>query len=146
MTSNRRLEALVALAVAGSAISAYLSYVALFRDDAVACGPVGDCHAVQGSIYAEVAGVPVAVLGLGLYLALLAVTACRRWYADSTLLRAWTFSIALSGVLYSAYLTYLELFVINAVCAWCVTSAAIVGAAFVLSLPDARGQPRRAHL
>lgn len=145
MTWNRRMDALVALSVAGGAISAYLSYVAIFSDDEVACGPVGDCHAVQSSIYAEVAGIPVAVLGLGLYLALLALTAYRRWYADSTLLRAWTFSIALSGVLYSAYLTYLEFFVIDAVCAWCVTSAAIVGAAFVLSLPDARAQPRPAR-
>jgi uncharacterized membrane protein len=142
MTSKRRLEALVALAAAGAAVSAYLSFIALFSENAVACGPVGNCRAVQGSVYAEVAGIPVAVLGLGLYLALLAVTVWRRWYAESALLRAWTFSIALSGVLYSAYLTYLELFVINAVCAWCVTSALIVGAAFVLSMPDARGQAR----
>lgn len=142
MTLTRRLELLVVLAAAGVAISAYLSFIALFSDDAVACGPVGDCHAVQGSVYAEVAGIPVAVLGLGLYLALLAVIAIRRWYADSPLLRAWTFSIALSGVLYSVYLTYLELFVINAICAWCVTSALVIGAAFILALPDAKAQPR----
>jgi uncharacterized membrane protein len=138
MNAKRRLEAMVALAAAGAAVSAYLSFVAVFSEDAVACGPVGNCRAVQGSIYSEVAGIPVAALGLGLYLAFLGVTAWRRWYAESALLQAWTFSIALSGVLYSAYLTYLELFVIHAVCAWCVISALIVSVAFALSVPDAR--------
>lgn len=140
-----RLDAMLALAAAGAMISLYLSWTALFGERELACGPIGDCHTVQGSQYASVAGIPVAVLGLALYLSLLGMLGIRRWrLPDSALLGAWTFSIALSGVLYSAYLTYLELFVIHAICAWCVASAVIVGLLFLLSMPDAQRQMQRA--
>ncbi len=136
-----RLYVMLALAVLGTGVASYLSATSVFGEQEVVCGPLGDCHAVQNSIYADIAGIPVAVLGLGLYLALLAVLTARRWCRPgSAVLTAWTFSLALSGALYSAYLTYLELFVIDAICAWCVTSAVIVGALFVLSIPDARRQ------
>jgi uncharacterized membrane protein len=136
---------MLVLGLAGVGVASYLSATALFGEQDLVCGPVGDCHTVQESIYADVAGIPVAVLGLGLYLALLAVLIARRWrFPDSTLLMAWTFSLALAGVLYSGYLTYLELFVIDAICVWCVTSATIVSVLFVLSIPDARRQWGRA--
>ena len=58
-------------------------------------------------------------------------------------LATWTFALALSGMLYSAYLTYLELLVIDAICASCVASAALLTAFFLLCLPDARRAPAR---
>ncbi len=94
---------------------------------------------MQSSQYSEVAGVPVALLGLGMYAALLVLIGVRRFAsAPPSLAVAWTFALALSGTLYSAYLTYLELFVIEAICAWCVASAAIVTAMLLLCVPDLR--------
>lgn len=138
----RRLDALLALAAAGTAIAAYLTWVAFDEGSEIACGPLGDCHTVQSSQYAEVAGVPVGVLGLAMYAGLLAVIGTRlRWRespAMPVVLGPLTFALAFGGAVYSAYLTYLELFVIDAICAWCVASAVVVTAIWLLSLPDAR--------
>jgi uncharacterized membrane protein len=137
--ASRRLDAILLLSLAGVGVAAYLSWVALDHGREVACGPLGDCQTVQDSLYARVAGVSVAYLGLGMYLALLFMTAVRRFRSDaSRILTVWTIALALSGTLYSAYLTYLELFVIDAICAWCVVSAVVVTAIFLLSIPDAR--------
>lgn len=62
-----RPRAMLTLALLGTSVAAYLSWVALDPNKEVACGVLGDCHAVQGSQYAEVAGVPVAVFGLLMY-------------------------------------------------------------------------------
>jgi uncharacterized membrane protein len=138
--------ALVALSAIGVAIAAYLSWIAIIGVDSIACGPAGDCHAVQTSEYSKVAGVPVAMLGLAMYLALLGGAVARQLLsasppALSPLARrvaVWTFALAFGGTLYSGYLTYVELFVIDAICAWCVASAVVVTAIFVLTLPDVR--------
>lgn len=137
-----RETALVVLSAAGVAIALYLSWVAVAGVESIVCGPAGDCHAVQTSEYSKVAGVPVAMLGLAMYLALLAGAVARRlmgsaWHATRVIV-VWTFALALGGTLYSAYLTYVELFVIDAICAWCVASAVVVTAIFVLTLPDVR--------
>ena len=139
---------MLALASAGTTVASYLSWVALDPDKEVACGLVGDCHAVQGSQYAAIAGVPVAVLGLLMYLGLLALTAGRIARLGGAGVREalpiLTFALALGGVVYSGYLTYLELAVIHAICVWCVTSAAIVAALLVLTLPDVTARIDRA--
>lgn len=138
-TRRLRPGAIVLLSAAGVAVAAYLSWVAL-GDGEVACGPAGDCRAVQDSRYSEVVGVPVALLGLGMYAALLALSALTlvAGAASPPVVRVWTFALALGGVLYSAYLTYLELFVIDAICSWCVVSALLVTAIFALSAPELR--------
>jgi uncharacterized membrane protein len=136
-----RLDAVLALAVAGAAISGYLTWVAFDHETEAFCSGVGDCATVQSSDYADLAGVPVALLGLGMYGALVIFVAARRWeWAPqlSEMTRAATFALALSGTLYSAYLTYVELFVIDAICPWCVASALVVTAILVLWLPDVR--------
>lgn len=113
----------------------------------MACGVLGDCHAVQSSQYAEIGGVPVAVFGLLMYLGLLLLTAGRvtglGGQAVQEALPSLTFALALGGAVYSVYFTYLELAVIHAICVWCVTSAAIVTALFVLSLLDVAASSRR---
>jgi len=139
--AGRRLDALLLLAAVGLAVSGYLTWVALDAGAEAFCSGVGDCATVQSSRYANVAGAPVALLGLGMYGTLLLLVAVRRRdgaLGRSEAARAATFGLALSVALYSAYLTYVELFVIDAICAWCVASALIVMAMLALCLPDVR--------
>ncbi|MYD64915.1 MAG: vitamin K epoxide reductase family protein [Chloroflexi bacterium] len=140
----RRPDALLALALVGTGVAAYLSWVAVDSEQQPFCSGVGDCQAVQSSEFAEIGGIPIAVLGLGMYVTLLALVAARRFWSgaaeaglDRPMASA-TFGVALSGALYSGYLTYLELFEIEAICAWCVTSAVIVTLIMVLSVADLR--------
>lgn len=138
------------LTAAGTGVAAYLVTVALDPNKEVACGPLGDCHAVQSSQYAEVGGVPVAAFGLLMYLGLLALLGGRLARLGSQgvqdALATLTFSLALGGVVYSAYLTYLELAVLYAICIWCVTSASIITLVFLLALPDAVARTGRRGL
>lgn len=127
------------LALAGSGISAYLTWAHL-AEQSVTCGQSQGCDIVQQSVYSEVGGIPIALLGLIAYLALFALTLLPGhgpgdWDIYTPLA---VFGISLIGVLYSAYLTYLELFVIYAICRWCVSSAIVITAIFLLSLPDLR--------
>ena len=76
---------------------------------------------MQDSSYAELAGIPVALLGLGAYLAVLALVA---W--DSDLARTLAAAIALSAVGFAAYLVTLQAFVIDAWCVWCLVNDLVV--------------------
>lgn len=119
------------LAVLGAAISGYLAYVEVVHVSAV-CGPVGDCNAVQASPYARIAGIPVAVLGLLYYFSLVALWGAPRFGKPSPLLAGRLLAaLSLFGVAFSVYLTLLELFVIRAVCMWCLSSA-VVATLFML--------------
>ena len=93
---------------------------------------------MQASRFATVAGAPVALLGLGLYLALLGPRGWRaaRGPAAPDAVPLALFGLALAGTLYSAYLTYLELFVIGALCPWCVASALLVAGLCALAVWD----------
>ena len=109
------------LAVAGLLVSAYLTW-AHFADLAPVCGFGGHgCQAVQSSRYATILSVPVAVMGLAGYAGLL-LAALLKGEIGAYL----GLLVALVGTLFSAYLTYLEIFVIGAICQWCVASAAIM--------------------
>jgi uncharacterized membrane protein len=115
-----------ALAIVGLLISGYLTWVHYMGVAPVCVGGTGGCETVQASSYATILGVPVAVIGLFGYSGLL----------FSTLLRGDVgvylgFLISLVGTLFSAYLTYLEIFVIHAICQWCVASAVIMVAALI---------------
>ena len=114
------------LAAAGLLISAYLTWVHFAQVAPVCVGGSGGCETVQSSRYATVLGVPVAVLGLVGYTGLL-FSAVLRGELGVYL----GFLFALVGTLFSAYLTYLEVFVIHAICQWCVASAAIMVAALI---------------
>jgi uncharacterized membrane protein/thiol-disulfide isomerase/thioredoxin len=113
------------LSLAGLGVASYLAYV----ETQAVCGPVGDCNAVQASPYARLFGVlPVGMLGMLGYLLILAAWGVYKLRRDR--LGDWAalamFDMAFSGVLFSLYLTYLEPFVIKAVCLWCLTSAGIM--------------------
>lgn len=128
LLSERSTRVLLAvLAVAGLLMSAYLTWVHLLGLSPVCLSGNGGCETVQSSRYAEILGVPVAALGMGGYAGLL-LSAVLRGEAGALL----GLFVTLVSVLFSAYLTYLELFVIYAICQWCVSSAALMTAAFIL--------------
>lgn len=91
-------------------------------------GGAGGCEAVQTSRYSEILGIPVAAFGLFAYAGLLLSTI---WKGENAVLLG--LFIALVGTLFSAYLTYLEFFVIRALCQWCVANAVIVASALLLA-------------
>jgi len=116
------------LALMGSLVAIYLLSVESSGSLAV-CGPIGDCNAVQQSDYARLFGrLPIAALGLLLQISLLVLfVACSALRGAAGRVAALLLlALTVAGVLFSIYLTSLELFVIGAVCAWCLTSALIV--------------------
>jgi len=118
---------LPALAIAGLGVAGYLAWVEATGSDAV-CGPVGDCNTVQQSPYARLLGVPVGLLGLLGYAAMLAAWGRARRARPGSEARAWrpVWALALVATALSAWLTFLEPFVIGATCAWCLSSAVLV--------------------
>lgn len=115
------------LAVLGAAISAYLLYVRQ-TGGVLACS-TGGCETVQSSSYAEVLGVPVAALGLVGFLGLLVAAILR-----GELARLAQATLALTALLFGAYLLYVQLAVIDAICEWCLATDAITTAITVLAL------------
>jgi uncharacterized membrane protein len=130
---------LLALAAVGVLISAYLTWTHFAGLTPVCTGSGEGCKTVQSSRYASVLGIPVALLGLVAYGGLIFSTIL--WRETGIYLG---FLISLVGTLFSAYLTYLEIFVIGALCQWCLASAAIMVAALVCTtlaaLPLLRGR------
>lgn len=127
------------LAAVGMAVASYLALVEVTGAEAV-CGPVGNCNAVQQSQWATLFGLPVGALGQAGYLAMfgawiLGVVGPPRW-TDSAWLALWV--MALVGTLFSAYLTFLEPFVIGATCLWCITSAVVMTLMLHAATPRAR--------
>jgi uncharacterized membrane protein/thiol-disulfide isomerase/thioredoxin len=124
----------------GVVVAAYLSYVEVTQTEAV-CGPVGDCNTVQQSPYAQLFGfLPVGVLGLAGYVAIIAA-----WLLQQYGPQQWRFlavqalwGMAFFGTLFSIYLTFLEPFVIGATCAWCLTSAILMTVLLWVSTNDLR--------
>ena len=129
------------LIIIGIGVAGYLSYVETQAVEAV-CGPVGDCNTVQSSPYAYLFGVlPMGVLGLLGYLGMLGAWLARRFLPrleKSAALAFW--GMAVFAVAFSMYLTYLEPFIIKAVCAWCLTSSVIVTLLLLLGTPPATRQ------
>jgi uncharacterized membrane protein len=135
---GRRIQWLVrVLCVLGIGVAGYLAWTYLAEVDPYCVGAHG-CADVQHSPYADVAGVPVPVIGIVGYASLLALSLLRGRVGKEIefYLPVLSFGAALIGVLFSAYLTYLEAFVIRAWCYWCVASAVIMTAVWVLSIVD----------
>ena len=128
-----------ALAMAGMFVALYLTLYKVGIIGQLTCN-IGSCETVNTSQWSTLFGQPVALWGLGFYVATLFVTifGLADRYADSRGLSLLLVAMSGVGVLFSAWLTYLELFVIHAICMWCVISAIIVTAIFVVSLLDLR--------
>jgi uncharacterized membrane protein len=120
-TRGRLGLVLSVLALAGLGIATYLLAVRVLGE-APACGPIKGCETVAASEYATIAGIPVALFGVLFSVVLLG--ACLAWWrrADRRALYA-AYGLGLAGILAVLYLTYLELFVIEAICVWCVSYA-----------------------
>jgi uncharacterized membrane protein len=119
--SDRALRAGVGLvALAGAGVAGYLTYVH-YQPDALICTAGGGCETVQDSSYAELLGIPVALLGLLAYVAVLALVV---W--DSELARTLAAAIALTAAGFAVYLIVLQAFVIDAWCVWCLINDLVV--------------------
>jgi uncharacterized membrane protein len=134
-----RRMAIAALALLGAVLASYLTLYKAGAIGQLSCS-VGKCEVVNTSRWSVLWGIPVAAWGLGFYVLLFAVAMAGTterfqtapWVAPALLgLTGW-------GVLFSGWLTYLELFVIRAICMWCVASAIVVSVAFAVSLLEWR--------
>ena len=128
------------LALVGLFVAIYLSMFKLGFIGELTCS-VGSCDTVQASKWAEFLGLPVAVWGVGFYVAALAlsIVSIQERFADSRAMSLALLVLTGWGLLFSAWLTYLELFVIEAICQWCVVSAIIVAGMFIVAVMDHRG-------
>jgi len=140
----RHRQAIALLALVGFFVALYLWLHALGVGGPLKCG-TGDCDTVQASRWAMFLGVPVALYGVVGYAAILAVALAGLRPAaiprrGPTLILA---ALATGGLLFTAYLTYLELFVIHAICRWCVASAAIIAIIWIVAAAAAFADLRR---
>ena len=132
-----RWGALAVLAMAGMGVAAYLTY-SHYADQPIACAGLSGCQAVENSEYSKLVGIPVAVLGMLFCAGLLALVLAR--LARLPLAEEWAplaaFSMTLTGVAFAAYLTYIELFVVEDVCIWCASFASIITVAWLITIVD----------
>ncbi|PYO62170.1 MAG: vitamin K epoxide reductase [Gemmatimonadetes bacterium] len=135
----RRRQAIAVLALAGCFVALYLWLYKLGVMGELRCG-TGGCETVQASPYAELFGLPVALYGVAGYAALFLVSLAALQPAAAARRRP---DVALAvlasiGFAFTLYLTALELFVIHAFCRWCLGSAAIITAVWILALAGVR--------
>ena len=123
---------LAALDLIGLGIALYLSIVAL-QGDLPYCGPLKGCEEVALSEYARIAGIPVAAFGVALSLALLVLAIAWTRTERRDLLAA-HYGLSLLGVVFEVYFTYVELFVIGAICIWCASYGVSLVVRFAVAL------------
>jgi uncharacterized membrane protein len=120
--------AAIGVALAGLGIATYLTVVHYAGGEPV-CAIAHGCAVVQASDYSELAGVPVAVLGVLGYLGLLATLV-----RDGEAARTGAAFLSLAGLGFSVWLTYVEVGVLDAICIWCVGSAVCMALLSVLTV------------
>ncbi len=131
----RRRRWMLLLTGLGLLDALYLSWLKLAHREA-ACAGIGDCDVVNSSPYAEMFGIPVAVLGAGVYLLIFLLL----WFEPrlsttrQSQARYAVFGLTLWGVLFSAYLTYIEIAILHAICPYCVLSALVLLFLWVLAI------------
>ncbi len=131
---KNNIIALIA-AVIGVFDSAYLTWIKLSHNETLCAPGLGDCFTVNTSKYAELFGIPIAILGMATYLFIIGILIFEnridllKEYGTLAL-----FGISLVGVLYSIYLSYLEEFVLHAWCPYCILSAIMITVIFVISV------------
>jgi uncharacterized membrane protein len=121
----------------GLLITGYLIYVNNLSDSILSCGNAGDCNKVQNSSYGFLLGIPVTFLGMVYFCFLTCLYTnyfLRKKFATSNFIELIGFSTSLSAFIFSMYLTYIELFVINEVCIWCISIAILSTLIFIINL------------
>jgi uncharacterized membrane protein len=126
VTDRALRVALLVVSVAGIAVAAYLTYVH-YQPAALVCTTGGGCETVQDSKYAVLVGIPIAIFGLGAWAAALVLTL---W--NSELARTLNAALGLAALAFAAYLVILQLFVIDAVCVWCMANDLVLAPLFVV--------------
>ncbi len=140
MSSRSLRTTLTTLTMAGLGIAGYLTYVHYAGIKPV-CTAGGSCEKVQTSVYSELAGVPVALIGLLGYVSILGLLIGPEHETS----RCATMALTLVGFAFSAYLTYRELYSIHAICEWCASSAVVLTVMAPLSVwRFLRGEPAAA--
>jgi uncharacterized membrane protein len=127
MSAGRLRAAIAALSLAGMGIAAYLVYTR-YSGASIFCS-TGGCETVQHSKYAVVGGIPVAVLGLVGYAAIIATAA---FSGPTSAALGVTFAIV--GVAFSGYLLYAQLVLIDAICQYCVANDVLISVVAALCL------------
>ncbi len=140
----------ILITMIGLAVSIYMTIYKLTNNDSMCIGN-GGCSIVNESVYAEIYGIPVAAFGVFGYLAIMSILILEKKAGPSIALRAsaffeqnatmLTFGLTLIGFLFTLYLIYLELFVIKAICPFCVTSQVSMTLLFILSVIRLIQQP-----
>ena len=141
----RQRQAIAVLALVGLFVALYLWLHALGFGGAIKCGASGGCETVQTSHWAVFLGLPVALYGVVGYLAVL-IVALVSLRPAALIERKWNVMLVVlgtAGVAFTAYLTYLELFVIHAICRWCVGSALIITLLWIVSILSLRSPAPR---
>ena len=155
---NRLRKIIIGLAILGLLVSIYMTIFKLTNNEAMCIGS-GGCSVVNASRYSEVNGIPVALIGVGGYAAILALL-----FSDGELRRApdplallfleqrpgffqengtmMLFGISLVGFLFTLYLIVVEVFFIKAYCPFCLTSQAVMTIIFILSVTRLVKQPQ----
>jgi uncharacterized membrane protein len=135
--TKRKWMALISLA--GLFLGAYLTLYKVGVIGVLACN-VGSCEQVQTSRWSVFLGLPVATWGVGFYLLMLvlSIAGLQPRFSDSRQLSLAVMLLAGWGVVFTAWLNYLEAFVIHAWCEWCLGSAGMVVLLFVLAVADWR--------
>lgn len=122
-------------AIIGAIDAIYLSWIKFSHNETLCAPGLGDCFTVNTSRYSEIYGIPIALFGLAAFLFIIAIllgeSRCSFLQENGSLL---LFGVSLIGVLYSAYLTYLEAYIILAWCPYCVLSATMITIIFITSI------------
>jgi uncharacterized membrane protein len=141
----RHRQAIAVLALVGLFVALYLWLHALGFGGAIKCGASGGCETVQTSQWAVFLGLPVAFYGVAGYFVVL-VVALASLRPAALAQRKWNVilvGLVSVGLLFTIYLTYLELFVIHAICRWCVGSAVIITLIWIVSVLSLRSPAPR---
>jgi uncharacterized membrane protein len=139
---EKRLSQLaIVLAIIGLLVSIYMTIYKITSNDSMCIGS-GDCKTVNASRYAEVYGIPVAVLGVAGYAAILAVLLLERrpgfFQQNGSML---FFGLSLTGFLFTLYLIFVEVALIKAYCPFCITSQTVMTIIFIISVIRLVRQP-----
>jgi uncharacterized membrane protein len=134
-------RASIALVIVGLLVSIYMTIYKVTSNDSMCLGS-GDCSTVNASRYSEVNGIPVAVLGILGYLAILAThffeDRNRFFKQNATLM---IFGMALTGFLFTIWLIYVEIALLKALCPFCLTSQAAMTLIFIIAVIRLIKQP-----
>ncbi len=127
--SEATLRRIIAfIAVIGIGVATYITIADSSGGSPACLAGGGGCETVAKSSYSHIAGVNIAIFGIVGYILLLASA----FFANDAA-RFGGFAVALGGFGFSVYLTYLEIFKIEAICQWCVSSAVLMTILFLLN-------------